>query len=50
MSEHINNSQQRKEKLKELILKLHDGENFEEVKEEFQKQFEHVSATEITEI
>ena len=39
MSELINNKEHRQEKLKTLIKKLHDGSNFEEVKEEFEKEF-----------
>jgi hypothetical protein len=34
MSEQIDNSKYRKAKLKELILKLHDGESLEDVKNE----------------
>ncbi|PTN01601.1 hypothetical protein [Mangrovibacterium marinum] len=34
MSELINNSKYRKERLKELILKLHEGESAEAVKKE----------------
>lgn len=45
MSEVINN---RQEKLKELILKLHDGANLEDVKSEFKEHFESVSAAEIS--
>lgn len=35
------------EKLKNIILKLHDGNNPEEVKEEFREHFEKVSSNEI---
>ncbi|MBV1710238.1 MAG: DUF438 domain-containing protein [Erysipelothrix sp.] len=45
MSEIINN---RQEKLKELILKLHEGANLEEVKAEFKEHFEKVSTAEIS--
>lgn len=45
MSEIINN---RQEKLKELILKLHDGANLEAVKAEFKEHFESVSTAEIS--
>ncbi len=45
MSEIINN---RQEKLKELILKLHDGADFEQVKAEFKEHFETVSTAEIS--
>jgi len=47
MSEFINN---RQEKLKELILKLHDGANEEEVKKEFKEHFESVTTKEISEM
>ncbi len=57
MSEFINNREHnidmknfRKEKLKELIIKLHDGKAFEEVKSEFEKDFGSVSAHEITQL
>lgn len=50
MSEYINNREFRQAKLKELILKLHDGGNFEEVKEEFEKVFEGVSVKEISDL
>ncbi len=45
MSEMINN---RQEKLRELILKLHEGADFETVKEEFKENFESVSTAEIS--
>jgi hypothetical protein len=45
MSEIINN---RQEKLRELILKLHDGADFEAVKAEFKEHFESVSTAEIS--
>lgn len=45
MSEIINN---RQEKLRELILKLHDGADFETVKEEFKEHFDSVSTAEIS--
>lgn len=50
MSEFINNSEFRQKKLKEIIKQLHHGKSFEEVKEEFQKHFENVSTTEISQI
>jgi hypothetical protein len=50
MSELINNKEHRQEKLKTLIKKLHDGSNFEEVKEEFEKEFGSVHVSEITAI
>lgn len=37
MSEYINNREFRQQKLKEMILKLHDGESVEKVKEEFKR-------------
>ena len=48
MSELINNRQQRQQKLKELIMKLHDGATVEQVQEEFNKLTIGVTATEIT--
>ncbi len=48
MSELINNRELRQEKLKALIKKLHDGRNFEEVKQEFEKEFGSVHVSEIT--
>lgn len=50
MSELINNREQRQQKLKELILKLHDGAALEEVQAEFEKLTIGVTATEITEM
>ncbi|HHU56217.1 MAG TPA: DUF438 domain-containing protein [Acholeplasmataceae bacterium] len=50
MSELINNSEYRKNKLKELIKSLHEGRDFEEVKEQFQKEFGTVSTEEISEL
>jgi len=50
MSEFINNSEERKEKLKELIRSLHEGKTVDEVKEEFTKHFGSVSTTEISQI
>lgn len=55
MSDVINNREQptqideiRQAKLKELILKLHDGESEEQVKKEFKEHFDGVSAKEIS--
>ncbi len=48
MSEYINNREYRQKVLKELILELHDGKSVEEVKEQFGKLIEGVSATEIS--
>ena len=49
MSEFINNSQLRKQTLKDIIKKLHDGESVENVKQEFERVFGGVSASEISE-
>ena len=50
MSELINNRKHRQEKLKELIMRLHDGATAEEVQEEFNALTIGVTATEITEM
>lgn len=50
MSEFINNQSEKQAVLKELITRLHDGTAFEEVKKAFAEQFEHVTATEITQL
>lgn len=50
MSEHINNSQFRKQKLQALIKSLHEGKSVDEVKQEFAKHFRNVSTAEIAEI
>jgi len=50
MSEHIDNQTKRKEKLKELIRRLHEGKTVEEVKEEFAALLGDVGAGEIAEI
>lgn len=50
MSELINNSQFRKDKLKELIKALHGGADFHKVREEFEKHFSSVSTKEISDI
>ncbi len=50
MSELINNSEHRKEKLKTLIKSLHEGKTVDDVKEEFKKEFGEVSTTEISQI
>lgn len=50
MSELINNSKFRKQKLKELIKSLHEGKSVDEVKSEFQKHFQMASTSEISEI
>lgn len=48
MSEFINNSQYRKQTLKDIIKRLHNGESVEDVKEEFERTFAGVSANEIS--
>jgi len=50
MSEFINNREYRQQKLKEIIMKLHDGATVAEVQEEFNKLTTGVTATEITEM
>ncbi|HHU28990.1 TPA: DUF438 domain-containing protein [bacterium] len=50
MSEYINNSEFRKKKLQELIKSLHEGKNFDDVKEEFDRYFGSVTTQEITQI
>lgn len=50
MSELINNSEYRKQKLKALIKSLHEGKTVDEVKAEFQKEFGEVSTLEISQI
>ena len=48
MSREINNSEYRKEVLKELLNELHNGKTVDDVKEKFKKTFGTVSATEIS--
>ncbi len=50
MSENINNREHRKKVIKDIIKQLHAGKSVEDVKEEFSKTFEGVSASEITEV
>lgn len=50
MSELINNSRFRKEKLKELILKLHDGENPAEVRHQLISTLQHIPYGEVVEV
>lgn len=50
MSELINNSQYRKEKLKELILKLHQGENPGKVRDELIKSLQQIPYGEVVEV
>ena len=48
MSADINNREYRKNKLKDIISRLHKGSTVEQVKEEFAATFGHVSAEEIS--
>jgi len=48
MSEFINNSEERKEKLKAIIKQIHNGLDLVEAKKIFKEQFESVSTDEIT--
>lgn len=50
MSEVINNREYRQKVLKELIMELHDGKPFDEVKSKFERIFSGVSAKEISEL
>lgn len=50
MSELMDNKEYRKEKLKEIIKKLHKGASVEEVKDEFEKLTDGVTALEITQM
>jgi len=50
MSELINNSKFRKDLLKELILKLHDGESAEKVKEELKTTLKQIPYGEVVEV
>lgn len=50
MSEYLGTKQQRQEKLKKLIKKLHDGAGIEEVQDDFKKLTDSISPTEITEL
>ena len=50
MSELINNSKFRKDKLKELILKLHDGASAEKVKEELKETLKQIPYGEVVEV
>lgn len=49
MSENINNREYRKNVIKEIIKELHDGKTVDDVKERFDKTFQGVSASEISE-
>ncbi len=50
MSELIDNSRIRKEKLKALILKLHDGENPQQVREELIGTLQHIPYGDVVEV
>ena len=50
MSELINNSEKRKAKLKELILKLHSGESEEQVKQQLLEQLSQIPYGEVVEV
>lgn len=50
MSEHIDNSKFRKAKLKELILKLHEGESKEEVRQELLVSLSNIPYGEVVEV
>lgn len=47
MSAEIKNSNKRSTLLKDMIKRLHDGEQFEAVKKEFSEVFEGIGADEI---
>ncbi len=49
MSEFINNKEMRKETIRDILKQLHEGKSVEDVKEQFDKVFGSVSATEISE-
>ncbi len=48
MSEFINNSELRKQALKDILRQIHEGKPFEDVKELFEQTFQGVSADEIS--
>ncbi|MCT4591282.1 MAG: DUF438 domain-containing protein [Carboxylicivirga sp.] len=50
MSELINNSRYRKERLKELILKLHEGESAETVRQELVESLKNIPYGEVVEV
>lgn len=50
MSELINNSENRKKKLKELILKLHEGESEQKVKTELENTLKQIPYGEVVEV
>lgn len=49
MSEFINNREMRKNTIKDIIKQLHEGKTVEEVKSQFEKAFDGVTASEISE-
>jgi DUF438 domain-containing protein len=50
VSEYIDNDSQRKEKLKSVILQLHEGKTVDDVKNEFAELLRDVGATEVAQI
>ena len=50
MSELINNSEQRKEKLKQLILRLHNGESMESVRQDLMRSLQQIPYGEVVEV
>ena len=50
MSELLNNSKYRKDKLKELILKLHEGESADEVRKELIESLKNIPYGEVVEV
>ncbi len=50
MSEMINNKEKRQQILKKLILELHEGADFDDIKQRFEEKFSNVSAKEISEL
>lgn len=48
MSEFINNSEMRKQALKDILRQIHEGKSFEEVKSGFEAAFQGVGADEIS--
>lgn len=50
MSEFLNNSSERKAKLKTLILKLHDGESVEKVRKELMESLSNIPYGEVVEV
>jgi len=48
MSEYINNSEARQNAIKDILKQLHEGKSVEEVKSQFEKAFQGVSASEIS--